>query len=411
MKYFFYVAFLSVVCVFTSVAQKQKDYKMQQAEALYIDYRFQEALDIYRYLLENTATTDSAVYSEISSKVDKATMAVRMLSAVEDVEIIDSIRVNKADFFSHYQIDENAGRVFSNKQTTDSISGLPLTGYMSQRQAKTFTTETLNNQTDIFTSHKLFDGWTSSQALSSVINTTANENFPFMLSDGITFYYCSDGDGSIGGYDIFITRFSLAHNDFMLPENLGMPFNSPFNDYLMVIDELNEIGWFATDRYQQKDTVILYKFKATTKRSYLSAENQNALIEAAQFKKYKLYTTVTDESDTLAFVPIYNPIVLKNMQFVINDSLVYTAINQFTSEEAKKSYEVGLIMQNKVKDKELELEELRYKYAQLTDVEQKKQLFAEIQNLEVECGKIRSLPNDYFKKARNTEIKNLLNKH
>ena len=32
---------------------------------------------------------------------------------------------------------------------------------------------------------------------------------------------------------------------YLVPENVGMPFNSPYNDYMYVIDEYNNLGWFA----------------------------------------------------------------------------------------------------------------------------------------------------------------------
>ena len=70
------------------------------------------------------------------------------------------------------------------------------------------------------------------------------------MSDGITLYYASDGEGSLGGYDIFVTRYDSENGNYLRPDNIGMPFNSPANDYMYAIDEFNNIGWFASDRYQ-----------------------------------------------------------------------------------------------------------------------------------------------------------------
>ena len=35
-----------------------------------------------------------------------------------------------------------------------------------------------------------------------------------------------------------------------------MPFNSPYNDYMYVIDEYNNLGWFASDRFQPEGKVL-----------------------------------------------------------------------------------------------------------------------------------------------------------
>ena len=82
----------------------------------------------------------------------------------------------------------------------------------------------------------------------------------FFLNDGVTLYFASNGEGSIGGYDIFITRLNLENNTYLKPENVGMPFNSIYNDYMMAIDEMLNIGWFVSDREQIPGKVTIYLF-------------------------------------------------------------------------------------------------------------------------------------------------------
>lgn len=48
---------------------------------------------------------------------------------------------------------------------------------------------------------RLLDGWSEPEPLTS-LNEQGNVNYPFLMSDGITLYYASDGEGSLGGYDI-----------------------------------------------------------------------------------------------------------------------------------------------------------------------------------------------------------------
>lgn len=85
-------------------------------------------------------------------------------------------------------------------------------------------------------------------------------NYPFMMPDGTTFYFAATGEESIGGYDIFVTRFDSESGSFLKAENIGMPFNSTANDYMYAIDEFNDIGWFATDRSQPEGKVCIYIF-------------------------------------------------------------------------------------------------------------------------------------------------------
>ena len=77
----------------------------------------------------------------------------------------------------------------------------------------------------------MLDVWSLGKPLPGCINASGNANYPYVLSDGVTIYYASDGDGSMGGYDIFVTRYNTNTDTYLVPENVGMPFNSPYNDY------------------------------------------------------------------------------------------------------------------------------------------------------------------------------------
>lgn len=87
-----------------------------------------------------------------------------------------------------------------------------------------------------------------------------------MLSDGTTLYFASSGEESLGGYDIFVTRLNLNTGNYLVPENMGMPFNSIYNDYMLAIDELNNVGWFVSDRFQEEDKLIVYLFIPNTEK-------------------------------------------------------------------------------------------------------------------------------------------------
>ena len=51
------------------------------------------------------------------------------------------------------------------------------------------------------------------------INSNDDDNYPFVLSDGATIYYSSKGNGSIGGYDLFVTRYNINSDTYPAPES------------------------------------------------------------------------------------------------------------------------------------------------------------------------------------------------
>lgn len=87
-----------------------------------------------------------------------------------------------------------------------------------------------------------------------------------MQSDGVTLYFGAKGSKSVGGYDLFMTRYNLDEQKFMPPENMGLPYNSKANDYLLAIDEFHELGWLVTDRNQPADKVCIYVFEPKSQR-------------------------------------------------------------------------------------------------------------------------------------------------
>ena len=76
------------------------------------------------------------------------------------------------------------------------------------------------------TSDLLGGEWSKPQLLNGISEGISETAYPFMLADGLTFYFAGKGEESIGGYDIFMTRYDAHNNSFLKPENIGMPFNS-----------------------------------------------------------------------------------------------------------------------------------------------------------------------------------------
>ena len=93
----------------------------------------------------------------------------------------------------------------------------------------------------------------------------------------------------MGGYDIFVTRYDSDDNTYLRPDNIGMPFNSPYNDYMYALDDLNNLGWFASDRYQPEGKVCVYVFVPnSTKQVYdYETADPQAIIDAATLKEIK----------------------------------------------------------------------------------------------------------------------------
>lgn len=111
--------------------------------------------------------------------------------------------------------------------------------------------------TDIY--YCKFEGntWTNPVNAGSVINTSRNEMFPFLHSEG-TLYFSSEGHTGLGGMDIFsATQDSMGN--WSVPKNLGPPVNSGFDDFSWVLSKKNDKAYFTSNRPGGKGADDIYE--------------------------------------------------------------------------------------------------------------------------------------------------------
>ena len=183
----------------------------------------------------------------------------QMLSAVQQVVFIDSMVVDADSYMSHIPLSSYGGKL-----TQQAEYGGTFTSEMGDRRLATITN---NADTTIASSDFIANRWTTPQPIAGIgDDTSAN---PFLMPDGVTLYFAQKGEKSIGGYDIFMTRYNSERSTFLKPENVGMPFASEANDIFFAIDEFNQLGYFVTDRRQPEGKVCIYVFIPTeTRRTY-----------------------------------------------------------------------------------------------------------------------------------------------
>lgn len=103
--------------------------------------------------------------------------------------------------------------------------------------------------------------WGKPQNAGAMINTEGEELSP-LLADDNTLYFASDGHVGLGGLDIYVAKWDNATGSYGMPENLGTPVNSPYDDMSIALYADNDgIGYFASNRPAAKDGDNIYYFK------------------------------------------------------------------------------------------------------------------------------------------------------
>jgi len=100
---------------------------------------------------------------------------------------------------------------------------------------------------DLWMARKYNGVWTKPTNLGPTINTSLDEEAPFLHYDGKTLYFSSVGHAGFGNHDLFISR--LDENDkWSKPENLGNTVNTESDDVGFYVDAVGEKAYFASGR-------------------------------------------------------------------------------------------------------------------------------------------------------------------
>lgn len=396
-----------------SAARKVINAYLYVSKAYYDMYRYDDAIEnleqhIYWLKQKKRDTTEA---EELMGKYRKGE---RLIRSVENITVIDSFVVDKKNFLEAYKLGGQAGSLqITNGGNEDEKEEVSIEFVNEMGDKKLLSAKDESGRKKLYASVKLIDSWSKPQKLKGINEDMSELNFPFLDSDGTTLYFAAKGEESLGGYDIFITRADSDENSYFKPDNMGYPFNSAFNDYMYAIDDYNNLGWFASDRYQPKGKVCVYVFipnESKTTYDYDAVE-KDKMISLARLDNIAL--TQTDKNEVarakqrLAKVT-YASTGKKNKRteftFIINDNRTYTSLNDFRKPEAKKLFQEMRKMQSDLDALENELDRLREKYSK-SNKAVRESMTPGILDKEKRVNSMRTEITEMETKIRNMELK------
>lgn len=377
-KYFTCFAVIALISSSSSGAPKREQpiELFRQAELAADQYKFSEASELLERYTDALPRRGKAPVSEeefdaLQARIERGVM---MMDRVEKIIVIDSIAIPKKDFFAAYRLDPSAGSLRSTESVLPSglsaidnqpvhtpESGQTMIWSMPDSSGRGVITEIsilADGSFEPAQSHpELNVEWEGEEKINAL--------YPFLMADGVTLYYAMDHpELSMGGLDIFFTRRN--GDEFMQPQNIGMPYNSPANDYMLAIDEATGTGWWATDRNSpDSDSVTIYRFIPNELRvNYNVAETPN-LPSLARLDSWRdTQPTGTDYTALLA-LPAPSGIEKKDHEILvaIPGRGVVTSIKDLHSTSARKLAKEFISATKKLDEAKDKLATLRREYA------------------------------------------------
>lgn len=321
------------------------------------------------------AAADFAKYTELKNNAKKpadpaveqerqtALNAAQHLSRVDDVVILDSIDMPRTDFLKAYKLPRSSGRISPVGITEENTAKRLHTCFINEQQD--FMLIGVNDSTAVTRPLEYIRLNTGEWQPVEVDSTLyiGNFDYPFMMPDGQTLYFASDGDLSIGGLDIFMATRDPEDDSYMPPVNLGMPYNSPFDDFMMAIDDEHNVGWFATDRNSPGGDVTVYMFIPNEIRRNLDPDSVDVAARARIADFRATWPEGADYTDLLEEVAAIDPDAApkESIFFPLGDGTAVTDPDDF-NHSAREFYDQYIAAESELADITGKLREMRTRY-------------------------------------------------
>jgi len=210
---------------------------------------------------------------------------------------------------------------------------------------------------DIWKSTLTDKGWGEPENLGPNINTSFNEQSPFIHPDDSTLYFCSDGWPGLGGKDLFVSRLS-KDGVWQKPENLGYPINTNGDENGLTLTANGTDAFFSSNNLKGYGGYDIYTFELPAnlrphvvtyvKGKVVDAKTHQPLESAVEIidlqKNASVYQDYSDadEGDFLATLTV-------GKDYGLNISkpgyLFYSDNFSLIGHDAKKTFDISVLLE------------------------------------------------------------------
>lgn len=274
------IFFLLLAVSFSSSAQTL----LEKADSLHRAYKFEEA---------------AALYLKIGLE-DKAAISQNALSMTDfcaDPHVVARRRFSRKDFFLYYPLEPHSWYMTPN--VLDSLGGYPV---YRPKDADIiyFSTADKAGTRSLFITEDLDSLWRAPRLAGEAVLSTGSEIFPMLSADEKTLYFASDGLFGMGGFDLYSSTWDAENACWGDPVNLGFPFSSPADDFLLMDTPDGKYTLFASNRDCCADSVYVYVLDYSTSRVRKPVRSHKELVRVASLKPEEDLTRMDNAQATMS---------------------------------------------------------------------------------------------------------------
>lgn len=218
--------------------------------------RFDAALTAYEEALE--ALKDTTRRPQVQERIRMADNALSMMDVVATPRLVAKRRFPLDKFYLHVDVPAGAWRAVPNLLDSVMVHPIADVTYAPDGASRIwFSAADKSGARDIYYTWLADTLWTAPERLEAA-SSSEDEIFPIPSPDGNTVYFASEGHTGIGGFDLYSTTWDGAKRRWSKPVNLGFPYSSPADDFLLVQSPDGKYTIFASNRECSVDSVVVY---------------------------------------------------------------------------------------------------------------------------------------------------------
>lgn len=252
---------------------------LARGDSLQRAYRFQEALT--EYFSIPAASLSAADRQVLERRIEAAQNALGMTDFCADPHVVARQRFSRDDFFLYYPLKAQSWHPSPNP--LDSAALYPLY-HPKGDDVIYFSARDRAGTRSLFLTEDLESEWRAPRLVGEALLSTGSEIFPMLSPDGNTLYFASDGLFGMGGYDLYASAWDAETQTWGEPVNMGFPFSSPADDFLLMDTEDGQYTLFASNRDCGPDSVYVYVLEYETSRQRKQVMNHDELLRIAALR-------------------------------------------------------------------------------------------------------------------------------
>jgi len=293
-------------------------------KGLHLNYQFAKAESNYNKFKSKSTSKEHLKYT-IDRQIEMCKNGQKLLSNITDIAVLEKKEVRSSEFFRGYKLDGIGGKIIVKPDEFKTKYDLKQDEYSIihfDRNTKMVIFSSYGkdgkNGKDIFKVVQLPNGeWSKPSTLGSPINTSFDEDYPFLHPDGKTLYFSSKGHNSMGGYDVFKTTLNKSTGQWSYPENIDFAINTPDDDILYISDADNRLAYFASNRASKQGKITVYKVQVEAKSTettivkghFLAEDNPSnkkvkiSILDVEKDRRYGTYTSNEQNGEYILIFP------------------------------------------------------------------------------------------------------------